>query len=1628
MASMRDLKALLLVTIFLIADLSALASAAPVSEDIIIAEADDRLPERDNRFASEEYGWWFTYGPDMNFDGMDDRLEKVIAGEDSVSTTAILGADGRMTVAIVVDFAWHPGQDEIEDLVAILRSHGWSAEDSWFQVMESIDSIAVDHVPVSSLLEIHSLESVVVIEMQNVMDTSLENANPATRIQPSDEYSGTVYDRGYDGEGIVIAVLDSGVDNEHRSLNDFDDVDDEPDLDANSYDDQKWVAGYDATSQASNPDGSQDPDDGQGHGTHVAGIALGTGDSSRVHIGGAPGAYLVDVKVLTDSGGTNSQNSLNGIQWMINNRDTNWGDGAKGIHIGQMSFGSIGNALDPNDSGDNGTSAESRLVNNATENGIACIVAAGNDGKRRIASPGSADGAITIGSTDDSDTINRTDDFMADYSNSGPRESDNDGDDWDELKPDITAYGSGIYSASAATGTSLPGTPRPMAEASYESKDGTSMATPLVSGVVALMLQANPDLTPYEIKDILRNSSEEKGSATETSISDRWNDEWGFGLLDASCAVDMALERNCTPLSSGGGIILPPDNDTSEGVEITNLSNGTWFVAGEIIRIKGTVLADSGPWYEVDIRMTQYLDDFEEVVLLDWTEAGGDVWFNGGDSWYLDVLIKDDWFDLEELNVIIEAKAIGDGDLVSSDVRWGNIGRMQVSFGSPSSGSTLSDTVSFSGSAQGIEPSHLMYRVNSEEWENVHTFDDTDYYAQDWSFTWDSTEVGDGSHKISIKMVNTSGAESDVVRRTFTIDNMPAAPELRFQGTVQIMDQDLPATKAVAGTILEVHFSVVNTGDAVATDLHLNLDVPGSESSTYPSEGKLTRLNKGETISVILWWWATEAGVHDVTIQIDPNGLLNDDQSDNEYTFSFEIEERPIEPTLRFLTSAVTTYASIPSPSADVDNPIPYTINVRIDNLGQNDATNIKMTLFTEEAEGGWVAGNTRTISIIPGSTSSSGNAKAQFTHTHDSVGVVKHRVVIEGNGVDAQYSELRFSVIVDEFEVGSKTSLTLSEGEAVLGFVGIPDGVDSSDGGGLLFTTKDGELHARTLAPNFAMPGDTLIESNWAGEFAFVLRDDNRVHLAWNKRFDDQLGYTLTDVGMASIGLLGDLGGVTSHLTPLKHSEGNYWGLDFGVREDEIVLAGYHRDILTGGSWNDITNIFMIHSEDAKSSTGWTTKMNVLSDIDIKPQNGDALAVAIGQDSIHMLYQAMRDDVTGIDRVGLFYAHGTISQTPFNFQASAGDDASMPEMLVLEHKEKDVLVAAWIEGSGRSAKIITVIQDSIWSVDETENRSAPGATKIVMMKISDDEIKLYHDEIGTIGPVTRYGMYNAGDSEIGLSNLIAEGHIIGAGSIGNDAIVIMSSPSGQISAKKVVYLYPVDDVEEDSILDKLLSPLPGETTAEKMMSLAGIGVFLFMLFGLVILVLRRSHREEEELEVSAEGSDLELLIDAETDSGPLVAIDTDDDSELLISTNKPKVVLDDEEDSSRDLTAELEAKVEDGTASKRLERRMKRKDDRKAQEIFDNISKNLPALPLPGELPLPGIPILSELPPLPMPPAPGELPLPLNLGGLPPLPLPAMPAPERKVTCTSCGAGITVKDMTLRKMDCPICSEIINM
>ena len=239
--------------------------------------------------------------------------------------------------------------------------------------------------------------------------------------------------------------------------------------------------------------------------------------------------------------------------------------------------------------------------------------------------------------------------------------SDADDDEWDELKPDITSYGSSIMSATAQTGTSFPGQPaKPLAGSDYDEKDGTSMATPIASGIVALMLQADPSLEPQEVKDILRNSSEQRGSASEPSVSDRWNDEWGFGLIDASCAIDTVLEKACTPLEGGGGVTPPPPsgNGSENNVTINYPINGSWFVEGDMVRISGSLIGTNISEYdEVQITIEQRNTQNNSVnILKDWTLAGGEL-----PDWFLDVSIKSDWVDPSEDYTLVMARAINQG-------------------------------------------------------------------------------------------------------------------------------------------------------------------------------------------------------------------------------------------------------------------------------------------------------------------------------------------------------------------------------------------------------------------------------------------------------------------------------------------------------------------------------------------------------------------------------------------------------------------------------------------------------------------------------------------------------------------------------------------------------------------------------------------------------------------------------------------------------------------------------------------------------------------------------------------------------------------------------------------------------
>lgn len=261
----------------------------------------------------------------------------------------------------------------------------------------------------------------------------------------------SVWQAGFRGRGMKIAILDTGIDPHH------------PD-----------VAGRIAATATFV--GSAYYDD-NGHGTHVASTAAGNGAASGgLYVGVAPEADLYIAKVLAADGSGMMSDVMAGIEWAVN----------QGAHVAGLSLGSNG----PCD----GTDALSVTCDAAVERGVVLCVAAGNSGPARssVGSPGCARQVITVGASDDSDQV-------ASFSSRGPT---SDG----RVKPDLCFPGVDIVAARAA-GTAM----GQVVDEHYTSASGTSMATPHAVGAAALLLQANPSLTPREVKELLMRTARNIG-------------------------------------------------------------------------------------------------------------------------------------------------------------------------------------------------------------------------------------------------------------------------------------------------------------------------------------------------------------------------------------------------------------------------------------------------------------------------------------------------------------------------------------------------------------------------------------------------------------------------------------------------------------------------------------------------------------------------------------------------------------------------------------------------------------------------------------------------------------------------------------------------------------------------------------------------------------------------------------------------------------------------------------------------------------------------------------------------------------------------------------------------------------
>ncbi len=321
---------------------------------------------------------------------------------------------------------------------------------------------------------------------------------------------------GLTGAGIGVAIIDSGITSWHNDLTSR-----TPTM--YPYGDQRVTAFVDLVN------GRALPYDDEGHGTHVAGIIAGNGrDSHGRHAGVAPDATLVALKVLDAYGRGTISNAIAALDWVLANRQR------YNIRVVNLS---VGAAVRESYWSDPLTLAAKRVV----DAGVVVVTAAGNLGRNGagealyggITAPGNAPWVLTVGASSTNGSGTRDDDSMAAFSSRGPTYLD-----W-SAKPDLVAPGHGSISLSNPASLfyvtkapqlvngSVAGSDR-----AYLALSGTSMAAPVVAGTAALMLQANPSLTPNAVKAILQYTAEQRGGQNALTQ--------GAGLLNTIGAVRFA--------------------------------------------------------------------------------------------------------------------------------------------------------------------------------------------------------------------------------------------------------------------------------------------------------------------------------------------------------------------------------------------------------------------------------------------------------------------------------------------------------------------------------------------------------------------------------------------------------------------------------------------------------------------------------------------------------------------------------------------------------------------------------------------------------------------------------------------------------------------------------------------------------------------------------------------------------------------------------------------------------------------------------------------------------------------------------------------------------------------------------
>lgn len=425
---------------------------------------------------------------DQDRNGIDDSLDERIATDKAVP------APVPAKVPVVVNLTRCPTAADI----SWLSQYGTIVKQGRY-----VTFVALEDVDAADLPTIANHSVVAFIEEMQGFQASLDVSGAAIKVRSSTVYPQNLEDLAplVDGSGTTIAIIDSGIDDQDGAGTTHE-----------MFPSGKFVGGYIVGTGLGNPN------DTNGHGTHVAGIAAGVLSSgTQGYRGMAPAADLVDCQTTLQCGPPSWLDVIECFEQLITNQPT-WQVDVVNLSLRQCN--NFGQTITTD-----GTDAASQMANQVVSRGITVVAAAGNDGPNNtgLTSPCAADNAICVAAMDDQNTVTRTDDVIANFSSRGPRADDGDLDGADETKPDVSAPGVAIIAANNDT------------VSGYVSLSGTSMASPHVAGLAALVRQMNPGINPGSVKNLIIQTSEDWGTPG-------WNADSGHGYVDAWATINATAQ------------------------------------------------------------------------------------------------------------------------------------------------------------------------------------------------------------------------------------------------------------------------------------------------------------------------------------------------------------------------------------------------------------------------------------------------------------------------------------------------------------------------------------------------------------------------------------------------------------------------------------------------------------------------------------------------------------------------------------------------------------------------------------------------------------------------------------------------------------------------------------------------------------------------------------------------------------------------------------------------------------------------------------------------------------------------------------------------------------------------------